>query len=436
MDATTIRANPSDLTEAVADLLAGLDATSLSGRERADWMRSLTEADAMLTAARSRLVSAGVGGPTVRTAELVDRTGMSGAEARRAVRLADALVAVPAAADALADGRITTGHASVLTHDVSWLNRPAAALDASLVEAACQQSVDEFRATVAEWERVENGDPDGARLAARQHRNRTLSWTTGADGMVRLRGDLAPEAGAMVTGAIRDMADRLWRTEDGRASATDGLPAAPGPSSSGMSRAVGCRTPVQRNADALEELCRRGARSSGSGSDPGPGATGQTRPRVDLLVTVGLDRLRAEPSAEPPAGPAGPCRTADGVDLPPATVRRLACDAGVLPVVMGSAGEILDVGRRSRTVPTAIRNALIARDGGCTHPGCSAPVSWCDAHHVVHWADGGPTSLENLVLLCSAHHHLVHEHTTHEHPVQDRPDRGRTTPAPIPPQRE
>ncbi len=388
--ARAARANPSDLTDAVADLLSGLDATSLSGRERADWMRSLTEVDAMLTAARSRLVSAGTGGPTVRTAELVDRTGMSGAEARRAVRLADALVAVPAAADALADGRITTGHASVLATDVSWLNRPAAALDATLVAAACEQSVDEFRATVSEWERVENGDLDGARLAARQHRNRTLSWTTGRDGMLSLRGELAPEAGAIVTGALRSVADRLWRTEDGRVGGT-GDPSV-------------CRTPGQRNADALEELCRLANRPTATGRGNGD-AGGPTRPRVDLLVTVGLDRLRVHPAT----GSAEPCRTSEGAELPVATARRLACDAGVLPVVLGSAGEVLDVGRRSRTVPTAIRNALVVRDGGCTHPGCSAPVSWCDAHHVVHWADGGPTSLDNLVLLCSAHHHLVHE---------------------------
>lgn len=88
--------------------------------------------------------------------------------------------------------------------------------------------------------------------------------------------------------------------------------------------------------------------------------------------------------------------------------RRLACDAAIIPVVLGSNSEPLDVGRATRTIPPAIRRALIIRDNGCVHPGCTQPPAWCDAHHVRHWTDGGPTALQNLVLLCNKHHWIIH----------------------------
>ena len=89
--------------------------------------------------------------------------------------------------------------------------------------------------------------------------------------------------------------------------------------------------------------------------------------------------------------------------------RRLACDASVTRVVLDPASRPLDVGRRSRVVPPAIRTALVVRDRGCAFPGCDRPPPWTDAHHVRHWADGGATSLDNLVLLCRRHHRTVHE---------------------------
>ncbi len=412
---TTARA----LVQSVEAVLSGLDVDHLTTVDRTDLLRSLTVVEGMVAATRSRVLSSspGASGTGVRrSAELVHETGMSGFEASRAVRLADTLLAVPAAADALAEGRITTGHASVLAGGVSWLNRSAAAVDGSLMEAACHQSVDEFKATVARWELVENGDADGRLLAARQHRNRTLSWFTRDDGMIRLQGDFAPEVGAVVTGAVHALSEHLWRTEDGR-SADPGMdPAGPAPSSVGQAAAAGRRSMGQRNADALAELIRR-AGSPGTSDDGshGPDFPAAGRPLVDLLVSVDLARLespvpgRADGAMAAADEEPGRCTTADGVALPPAAVRRLACDAGIIPVVMGAQGAVLDIGRRNRNIPTAIRKALVVRDGGCAFPGCGRPDSWCDAHHIHHWADGGPTSLDNLVLLCSTHHHVIHD---------------------------
>jgi hypothetical protein len=98
----------------------------------------------------------------------------------------------------------------------------------------------------------------------------------------------------------------------------------------------------------------------------------------------------------------------DGARLSAETFRRIACDAGLVPMVHGARGETISAGRRTRTIPPSLRRALWARDGGCQFPGCTNRI-YVHAHHIHHWAHGGLTSADNLVLLCSAHHRLVHE---------------------------
>lgn len=92
-----------------------------------------------------------------------------------------------------------------------------------------------------------------------------------------------------------------------------------------------------------------------------------------------------------------------------ATLRKIACDADIIPAVLGTQGEILDLGRKTRLFTPAQRLALIARDQGCTFPNCTIPAPWCEAHHITYWSNGGPTTASNGALLCSAHHHLVHK---------------------------
>jgi Domain of unknown function (DUF222)/HNH endonuclease len=191
------------------------------------------------------------------------------------------------------------------------------------------------------------------------------------------------------------------------------------------------RSGDQRRADALTELARRALEG---GQLP---QTGGVRPQ--LLVTVDLDSLLGRPgSLGGEAGWAGP--------LDPETCRRLACDGAVtrvlatrhpgddhggghhdpddehglaarlrtamalLPPILGGApSQPLDVGRASRVITPAQRSALAVRDGGCVVPDCDRPLAWCEGHHLVHWLEGGPTDLENLALLCRAHHRAVHE---------------------------
>ena len=154
---------------------------------------------------------------------------------------------------------------------------------------------------------------------------------------------------------------------------------------------IDLRTAAQRDADALVELAHR---ALGAGDLP---TEGGERPQV--VVTVSLAVLR---------GRIGSASLALGGPINADVARRIACDAQVIPMVLGARGEPLDVGRASHTIPTAIRRAVIVRDRGCAFPGCSVPARWCEIHHIVHWADDGPTSVGNCVALCGRHHRLLH----------------------------
>ena len=142
------------------------------------------------------------------------------------------------------------------------------------------------------------------------------------------------------------------------------------------------------------------------------------RSPVELVVTVSAETLRHAPGAADPSsesrsepGPeplhAGCC--VDGTALSPVVVRRLACDAGIVHLVEDSAGAPLSVGRKTRTIPGAMKRALLQRDRGCRFPGCTNRL-FVDGHHIEHWADGGETKIGNLVSLCNHHHRFVHEY--------------------------
>jgi hypothetical protein len=151
------------------------------------------------------------------------------------------------------------------------------------------------------------------------------------------------------------------------------------------------RTYGQRRADALVEVCRL---VLNTGDLPENGGD-----RPQLTVTIRFSDLRDQVGAA----------TLDTGDRLTAThARRLACDAHLLPAVLGSQGQVLDVGQSRRLITGALRRALVVRDGGCAFPGCDRPPRWTEGHHIRSWVDGGPTSLDNSVLLCGPHHRMIH----------------------------
>lgn len=121
-----------------------------------------------------------------------------------------------------------------------------------------------------------------------------------------------------------------------------------------------------------------------------------------MIVTVGLDTLTGQIT--------GAGLLPDGEPLSAGTVRRIACDARILPVVLGGASQPFDIGRATRTIPEPMRRALVVRDQACAFPNCNRPPPWAEGHHIVHWSAGGTTALNNLVLLCLKHHQAVHDH--------------------------
>lgn len=151
------------------------------------------------------------------------------------------------------------------------------------------------------------------------------------------------------------------------------------------------RTPGRRRLDAFEEVFRHVADCGRLPDDGGD--------RPHIAVTVPYDLLTHQ---------LGVGQLDNGHSLSPGAVRRLACDARITPAVLDGHGAPLDLGRSRRLFTGPLRRALVIRDGGCAWPGCDRPAAWTHGHHIVHWQDGGGTSLDNAVLLCGYHHREIH----------------------------
>jgi hypothetical protein len=192
-----------------------------------------------------------------------------------------------------------------------------------------------------------------------------------------------------------------WNAEDGQGliTAIRGVMDADVRSGSGSDP----RTPTQRRADSLAEICRHWLSSQDRPT------VGGERPHV--VVTMDLESLLGRSGGKARTGSGGSDLRTELADTGPITAdtaRRIACDAEITRVITGPGSEPLELGRKTKVVPPGLRRALWVRDRGCRFPGCGRPPGWCDAHHVRHWADGGETSLENLVLLCRPHHRAIH----------------------------
>ncbi|MET3952052.1 DUF222 domain-containing protein [Arthrobacter sp. UYEF36] len=176
--------------------------------------------------------------------------------------------------------------------------------------------------------------------------------------------------------------------------------------SAGVDVPLDLRSRPQKHLDGLVGACKA---ALAAGTLP---AAGGLRPQV--MVTIDYRDLLARLGS----GDSGQAMGQTGTLLftgpvTASTVRKIACDADIIPVLLGSEGRILDIGRASRVFPPHIRKALTARDQGCAFPGCTIPAPWCEAHHISYWSHGGTTGTENGTLLCSHHHHLIHkEHWT------------------------
>ena len=354
------------------DLIAALDAAHrLQQRLAAVQLAVVRELDGRGTAVAQGASSTAVW--------LRHRLRLDVSAARRLVGLAASVdVAPPGVREALASGAVSVEQAQVIADTAATVSASAGAEVADkavavLVEWAAQLDPTLLRRLGTRI--LDHVAPDLADAAAaaalaaeatRATRDRHVTISTQTDGRLRLTGTLDAESAALLRAAI------------------DPLSTPAGPDDT--------RCAGQRRHDALADVCRLALRTGElpeSGGDP-----------AQVVVTTSYDEL---------AGQVGAGALDLGLHLTPDTVRRLACDAAVLPAVLGGAGQVLDVGRQRRLITGPLRRALVLCDGGCAFPGCDRPPRWCAAHHIRHWADGGSTSLDNAVLLCGHHHRHLHQ---------------------------
>ncbi|KAA9153540.1 DUF222 domain-containing protein, partial [Amycolatopsis acidicola] len=338
-------------------LIAEIDARGLAGplgyRDTAALVRemfALNPADARRMVTHARALNAGV--------------SPSGARIE---------AALPRVADALAEGaigpeQVETIHAAVHALPATASTDDRAVAEKILCEAA---SVSEPRIVARLGREIaQRLDPDGHQPDDQDpaRPQRRLDITERHNGGITGSFDLDTETGALLTTLLSPLTTPR-ASDDG----------------------PDLRTPSERRGDAFADILRLAAHSPDIPTEAGEPAT--------LLVSVTLDQLTTGLGHG----------LLDGYEtLSAAHIRRMACDAKIVPVVLGAHSETLDIGRATRIVPRRIRRALIRRDKGCTFPSCARKAKWTQAHHIIPWAQGGPTSLANLTLLCSHHHHVLH----------------------------
>jgi hypothetical protein len=290
---------------------------------------------------------------------------MAGSRAMRALTLGRRLADLPLVDKAFISGVLSFDQVKVFTDLPSSLTDALCADEAMLVEAVAPLTVHQTRRVVDYWRWAVDG-PDQQTLDRLRYDERHVHASRTIGGMVTGSFLLDPLGGEVLLEAL--------------AAAT------PPPGDDDL------RTPQQRRADALTDIARRFL-------DTGQ-APGSEKPH--LLVLTDLNALQGKGG--------GLHETVGGQVLSPETIRQIGCDSTITRVVFGPDSQPVDVGRATRIIPPAIRRAVIARDRHCQGPGCDRPARWCDIHHLTHWADGGPTAIWNLQLLCRYHHTRQHQH--------------------------
>ena len=351
--------------------------------------------------------------------------GIGRVAAREKVRVARALTSLPKIREAFGQGRLSYSKVRAITR-VATAETEDTLLHIALngTAAHVERTVRGFRRVVRELER---GETEAV------HERRYLDCRRESDGSVKIEARLPPEAGEMLLKALEaaeaEVEEQGGKDENARgcaavadAARADAFAETPGPQSGrqeggapenvsaettghrpamrpwpcAVPENVSAETPPrsagQRRADALEHILNRFLAGKCKGSASGA---------HEVLVHIAHDALRNAPESSG-------AEFDNGHAVAVETARRLGCDGALVGVVEGEQGEPLAVGRRTRAVSSAIRRALRVRDGGCRFPGCDRS-RFVHAHHIKHWADGGETSLNNLVTLCSQHHRQVHE---------------------------
>jgi 5-methylcytosine-specific restriction endonuclease McrA len=299
------------------------------------------------------------------------KCGIGLGAAREKVRVAHALKGLPKISDEFRLGEISYSKVRALTRVATEENEDF------LIGFARHGTASHVERLVRQYRRVKRNE--ALELENERHARRELHWFEDDDGSLVFKGRFTPEQGAL----LKESKDVPAETPE------DHLSARPEPI-------------AQRRADAMVRVAENFL--NGPGKETGGD-------RYLVHVHTDMETLKAD-------GSGAEAEIDDCCNVSAETSRRSSCDAGVVHWLEDKKGEPLSVGRKTRTIPPAIRRALQRRDQGCRFPGCTCS-RFVDAHHITHWADGGETNMDNLVLLCRRHHRLVHEEGFGVHTLVD-----------------
>lgn len=340
--------------------------------------------DAVRIRLNSRLRQLSDASPAVMPEQvIVAATSVSRPDARRDMQRVRTLDDFPRLRDAVLAGDVSAHHLDVVTRAVRHLDERSKGIllddEARLVGIARRASPDGFSRAV-QLAALRAEQEAGVDTTERQRRRTWLRhWVDNDTGMVRLHGELDPESGLRLVGRLQRAVQTLFTSGQVETSTNDFTD-----------------KPAHLNALALVALVC-------DPPDSNVVPIGGGGARTDISVVVDIDTLRHG------LHPKSLVSTGTDIELPVETVRRLACNARIIPVVMSSSRVVLDMGRATRIATLHQRKALEAMHSTCAIPRCVVPVARCEPHHIDYWVNGGPTDLGNLLPLCSEHHRCVHE---------------------------
>ncbi|MGB4246183.1 MAG: DUF222 domain-containing protein, partial [Pseudohongiellaceae bacterium] len=303
--------------------------------------------------------------------------------AREKVRVARALASLPQIDAAFRSGVLSYSKVRAMTRSATPQN------EALLLQVARHGTAQHVEQLVRKYRRASRFSD--VQQVRNSYERRELSYHFDDDGMLVIRARLVAEEGATFVNVLNAMVSAMN----------------PPPGSDGvLSQNVSQKTFPQKRADALVAMAEQATRSVQE-DGPQPLVCAE---KAQVVVHVERSEVR-EDSAQVLQHSDSECSiecAGSRVHVSPLTARRMSCDSTVQSMLQDFRGNVLDVGRRTRTISPALRRALMSRDEGCIFPGC-CESRFVDAHHVQHWCDGGKTSLDNLVLLCRHHHTLLHQ---------------------------
>ena len=325
--------------------------------------------------------------------ELIRESGLSTSDVRKVITRTETIGSVPVFGEALAEGNVTSAHVDALSNGLKILGEQSERLverAPELLATAQTMTADEFTKFVRRTAQALTDDGGVSRFEKQRRQTFIRHWVD-AEGMTNLFGKFDPERGSIVAALLDAGVEAMFHSGDSEVPIECDSSIEP----NDHRRALALVAMLQGRPDGLT-----GIAIGGSSCD---------RPaRAEIVVHIDYELLSGHVS-ELGLSDARTCRTLNGSELTVETIRRLACEAEIIPLVLDGKSVPLDVGKSKRLATAYQRRALAAVHETCAIDGCSVKFSHCEPHHIDYWENGGATDLNNLVPLCSRHHHAAHE---------------------------